>query len=247
MSSSVDNKTPLQAWLQTAAGKYLYAQEMALYDAAVSEVFGFYAAQVGMLQMDLLKNVRIPKKFKLDAMAGDVRCASHQLPFASNSLDLIQLPHGLDFSTEPQQALREVERVLVAEGHVMLSGFNPWSLWGAKRLFNRRSFPWDSQFLPLLRVKDWLSLLGFDLVSVRMACYGPACSSERWAQRCAWMDSLGSRWYPMMGGIYFIVAKKKVLGMRVIRPNWKRPRLRTRFVTSTQKGGMHSHRASIKK
>lgn len=226
-----------QQWLQTPLGAYLQAQEQALFDEAASDVFGFNAVQVGLPQMDLLRNSRIPFCLKADAATGSVRCEPSQLPFLTNSIDLLQLPHVLEFSADPHQTLREAERVLVAEGHIMISGFNPISLWGLKRAATRNEgYPWSGHFLTFLRIKDWLALLGFEIVSTRMACYAPPCRNPAWLNRFRGLDKVGTREWSMMGGVYFIVAKKRVLGMRLIRPGWQKAKLKSRLVpSSTQK------------
>jgi len=231
---SIDNQ---QEWLASPLGDYLRTQEQALFDEAVGDVFGFNAVQVGMLQMDLLRSSRIPFTLKADLQQGKVRCDLVQLPLLSNSIDLLLLPHGLDFSLNPQETLREAERVLVAEGHLILSGFNPISAWGLKRMVSRHgTYPWNSSFLSLLRIKDWLALLGFEVVSSRMACYSPPFRKATWLQRFQFMDKAGGRCWPMMGGVYFVVAKKKVVGMRLIRPAWKQAKFKPGLVvTPTQK------------
>lgn len=226
-----------QQWLQTALGSYLHAQEQALFDDAASDVFGFNAVQIGMPQMDLLRNSRMPFCLKTDIDAGAVNCEPSQLPFASGSIDLLQLPHVLEFSDTPHQTLREAERVLVPEGHIMISGFNPISTWGLKRMAAKKEgYPWDGNFLPLLRIKDWLALLGFEPVVTRMACYAPPCKNPAWLGRFQGLDKAGDRRWSMMGGIYFIVAKKRVLGMRLIRPTWQAAKLKPSLVpTPSQK------------
>lgn len=220
-----------QEWLATPLGAYLQAQEQLLFDDAVSDVFGFNALQLGMLEMDLLRNSRIPFSFKADLKQGAVRCDSSQLPFLTNSIDLLLLPHALEFSPSPHQTLREAERVLMPEGHIMITGFNPISAWGLKRLGAKRDgYPWNGRFLTLLRIKDWLELLGFEMVTARMACYPPPFSNPAWLNRFQFMEKSGDRWWPMMGGIYFVVAKKRVLGMRLIRPNWNKSKLKPSLV-----------------
>lgn len=223
-------------WLQSPLGNYLKMQEQGLFDDAVSDVFGFKAMQLGMPGIDLLRNSRIPYTFKADNDLGAVRCDASQLPFQSNSIDLVLLPHVLEFNASPHQALREAERVLLPEGHIMISGFNPISAWGLKRSAAKQGYPWSGHFLPLLRIRDWLALLGFELVGVRMACYTPPFSNPSWLQRFQFMDKAADRWWPMMGGVYFIVAKKRVLGMRLIRPNWSKSKLKPGMVPApTQK------------
>ncbi len=211
-------------WWTTSLGGYLLAREQAYFNDAVADVFGFYALQLGQVAHDFLRASRIPLKCRL-APAGDVgiRADFHDLPVASNSIDLLLLPHVLEFSSVPHQILREVHRVLMPEGHVVISGFNPRSLWGLRRLFNRQAdmFPWSGRFINLPRLKDWLALLGLEIAAGKMICYVPPCAQDKWIQRFRLMDLAGDRWWPIAGGVYFLHAIKRVRGMRVIMPKWR--------------------------
>jgi SAM-dependent methyltransferase len=208
-------------WLATCLGAYVQSCEQVLYDDAVADIFGFNAVQLGLPGVDLLRNCRIQYHLSASHLHGDLRCDFGQLPLATHSVDLLLLPHVLEFSENPHQTLRDAERTLVPEGHMIISGFNPVSLWGVRYLFCKRSgYPWRGRFISLMRIKDWLALLGLEVVAGRMACYAPPLRSERWLARLDWMDHAGDRWWPMMGGTYFLVAKKRVAGMRLIRPSW---------------------------
>ena len=157
------------------------------------------------------------------------------LPFPAASLDLVVLPHTLELSADPHQVLREVERVLVPEGRVVISGFNPGSLWGLRqgraRLCERMGvtalgasnlfLPEAGDFIGPWRLRDWLRLLSFELESDRYGCYRPAMKTDKWLQRSAWMDRAGARWWPIFGAVYFVVAVKRVRGMRLLGPAWK--------------------------
>ena len=152
------------------------------------------------------------------------------LPFAPVSLDLVTLPHTLELSLDPHATLREVERVLVPEGRVVLSCINPVSLWGLAqrraRLYQRLGggrlyLPEVGEFIGYWRLRDWLRLLGFEVESVRFGCYRPAVRGQRALDRMAWMERLGDRWWPILGAAYFIVAIKRVHGMRLLSPSWK--------------------------
>jgi len=231
---SIDNQTNTALdWFATAPGIYLQCQEQVLFDQAVSNIFGFNAVQIGLLEIDLLRNSRIPYSYHADVHAGMLHCDSTQLPFLSNSIDLLVMPHGLDFSKYAHETLREAERVLVPEGYVIITGFNPFSCWGLKRfLRKRKDYPWNANFLTLLRIKDWLALLGLELVSTRMTCYSPPFSSPKWLRRFEFMDKIADKWWPMMGGVYFLVAQKRVVNMRLIKPKWKKSKLKAQLAAA---------------
>lgn len=172
---------------------------------------------------------------------------SAALPFASGSLDLVVLPHTLELSDDPHATLREVERVLLPEGRVVISGLNPASLWGLRQRRGRwlRSLGQGQLFLPeqghfigYWRLRDWLRLLDFEVESARFGVYRPALSSARWLERFAWMERMGARWWPILGAVYFVVAVKRVRGMRLIEPAWRQPRRRSAApATATRQQG----------
>ena len=150
------------------------------------------------------------------------------LPFDAASLDLVVLPHALEMASDPHRVLREVERVLVPEGRVLIVGFNPASLWGTRqrlgRLRRRAGFgpardlflPQAGEFIGQRRLRDWLRLLSFEIESGRFGCYIPPVTSARWLERFRWMEGAGDRWWPVFGALYYIVAVKRVRGMRLI-------------------------------
>jgi SAM-dependent methyltransferase len=212
-----------QAWFETPLGEHLLAREQAYFDEVVSDIFGFNALQLGLAQYDFLRACRIPLRQSL-GQHGEVGIKADfaYLPIASQSIDLLVLPHVLEFADNPHQILREAERVLMPEGHVVIAAFNPISLWGLKRFLRRQSgdYPWNGHFIALPRAKDWLALLGFEVVAGKLCCYEPPFSSVKWLDRFAFMEPAGDRWWPLAGGVYFLLAKKRVHGMRLIMPTW---------------------------
>ena len=143
-------------------------------------------------------------------------------PFATHSLDLVVLPHVLEFAAEPHQVLREVSRVLIPEGQVIITGFNPASLWGVRQVFGRitgRHFlPQNGEFISLSRLKDWLKLLSMESNRGHFGCYLPPCSSPRSFSRYDFMEKAGNRWWPYFGGVYIVQAIKRVRGMTLVGP-----------------------------
>lgn len=209
-------------WLASPPGRYLMAREQQYFDNAVVDIFGYHALQLGLQQIDLLQSSRIPLRVHAGPH-GDVglRTDFRDLPIESNSVDLMVLPHTLEFSGHPHQVVREVARVLRPEGHVVISGFNPLSLWGMRRgIGTKRSFPWSGQFIRLPRVKDWFALLGLEIVAGSMTCYVPPCTEQKWLDRFGFMEKAGDRWWPIAGGVYFLQAIKRVRGVRLIMPKW---------------------------
>lgn len=210
-------------WFASPLGQYLLSREQTYYDRAVVDVFGYNAVQVGLPAVDLLRSSRIPFRCHIDVTGSvAIRADASDLPLATGSIDLVVLPHVLEFHRNPHQILREVSRVLMAEGNVVISGFNPWSLWGGRRLFaHNGDYPWRGRFINLPRLKDWLALLGLEIVAGQMDGYVPPCTQQKWLDRFGFMESAGNRWWPIAGGVYFVQAVKRVRGMRLILPKWR--------------------------
>ncbi|MGD9952974.1 MAG: class I SAM-dependent methyltransferase [Burkholderiales bacterium] len=228
-------------WCGTPLGRYVLDWELGQYASAVEDVFGFRAVQVGLPELDFLRENRIPYRFTVALEPGAALAADPlQLPLASQSMDLVVLPLALESHLDAHSVLREAERVLRPEGQVVISGFNNASLWGLRRWFSgrRAGSPWDARFIGLLRLKDWLQLLSFDLNGGRFGCYAPPFERARWRERFAFMEHAGARWWPILGGVYVVRAVKRVHGMRLITPAWRRERARRRAVAAMpQKNG----------
>lgn len=205
-------------------GQHVVDWEQSRVDHVVANIFGFNALQLGMPQCDFLRASRIPLKQKAESKGlVDIRCELAALPFATQSVDLVLLPHVLEFHPEPHQLLREIERVLIPEGQLIIHGFNPLSLWGIRRRlgFGHEDFPWNGQFFSTLRLKDWLSLLGFNIDRGCFGCYIPPCTHRSWLRHLRFMETAGDRWWGFAGGVYLLRAIKRVPGMRLIGPKWR--------------------------
>lgn len=230
----------LDNWLQTPAGQYFVAREQAWINTVVPDLFGFRAVQLGTRLVDGLKENRIPHKAYVQelhltqpmenvaVLTPDCVAQFEELPFESQSLDLLVMPHVLEFSDDPHQILREVERVLMPEGRVIITGFNPMSLWGLRHAaFKRWSSVWPQGCKPihLNRLKDWLKLLSIEPEFGRFACYRFPSLTERGLSRMGFMEHAGDRWWPMCGAVYSICAVKRVRGMRLLGPAFKDKRI----------------------
>lgn len=270
--------SPWKQWLNSAPGLSALAWEKTQFDELVGDVFGYYAVQLGLPEVDSLQMNRMPSRILastewLDApgwpgyvnatepaapaLNADPRPGSdsargvafthrlvvdnfEDLPFAEQSLDLIVLPHVLEFAVDPHRVLREVDRVLRPDGRVVISGLNPISLWGARHMMPRQLMapflPPQAHFIGLPRLRDWFKLLSFDFDRSRYGCYSPPCRSQVWLDRMRFLEKAGDRWWPICGGVYVISAVKRVQGIRLIPPVWRTkesPRRRVAVVASS--------------
>lgn len=233
----------LDRWLASLPGRHVLAWEQGQVDDLVADVFGYHALQIGLPQANFLRANRIPLRQKAaDLGSADLRCHYAALPIASNSTDLVVLPHVLEFSDEPHQILREVERILIPEGQVIVIGFNPLSLWGVKRRFDRSGeFPWNGSYLSLNRLKDWLKLLGFEVDRGCLGCYLPPLERLQWLQCRPTTLRAGERWWNFSGGVYALRAIKRTHGMRLITPDWKKKPVRAKALRPITQKETHGH------
>ena len=214
----------LQAWWQTKTAAYLSKQERIALGEALPTLFGYYLLQSGCWGEpgDLLETSTIRSKV-IVGEHGDVGCGvlgdPSYLPFASDSVDLVLLPHTLERVEEPEKVLREAERVLRGEGHVVVLGFHPFGPWGIGRYVGAR-LAWSGSFLSLWRLKIWLRVLGFEIVETRQILYRPPWRSKAMLLRSAFLDRL--RWRPTAGA-YMVVARKRVFSMSPLRRVRTRP------------------------
>ncbi len=235
MRGSENNKyygPAMRDWYHSAAGQTVLEQESAVLARVLPDLFGYHLLQIGSCGQDVLGSSRITHRmvmdvsdccqYGVDQQASLCACPDY-LPIASDSVDAVLLYHSLEFSPDPHQVLREIERVLVPEGHVLVLGFNPRSLWGMRALLHRRgdTMPWNGHFLNQPRLRDWLSLLGFDVLHVQPLCFQPPLKHAGGGQGQKLMARWGARWWPYFCGVYLMTARKKVSTMTPIKPRWR--------------------------
>jgi SAM-dependent methyltransferase len=252
-------------WLSSPVGTYLLDWEQAQLDDLVADIFGYHALQLGMPELEGLRANRMPHQWlasaEPDAAAPHrpTNFAAHSvaLPFQADSLDLLVMPHSLELSLDAHTSLREAHRVLVPEGHLVITGLNPASLWGwrhKRAQWYRRwgyaglSAPPCDEMIAYWRLRDWLRLLGFDVKVSHFGCWRPALNKAKWLDRWSWMDRLGAQWWPILGSAYVIVAVKKVHGARILGARWKSQRPPTKAAVSVaQRHGHPSGKQLTKK
>lgn len=210
----------LRDWFRSDLGRYLRDQEEGLLGELLPDLFGYHALQVGQVAGDnLLASCRIRHGIIVDSARPDVpglsplQARPEQLPLGKDSIDLVFLHHALDAASSPHALLREAARVLIPDGHLVIVGFNPWSLWGLWRLFRlprAAPLPWLRRPLRPQRLADWLALLDFEVVGLEGVCFVPPFNHPGLRRRFAWLEALGRRFWGQAGASYVLLARKRV-------------------------------------
>jgi SAM-dependent methyltransferase len=218
----------LREWFSGPVGHYLLDLERGHLGALLPGLFGYHLVMIGRpADVPLAESSRIHHRLLLTSSAeaplppGSVVAALDCLPLASDSVDVILLPHVLEFAHNPHGILREVERALIGEGHLVALAFNPWSLFGLWRLLLawRRRPPWDGRFYSAARIRDWLALLDFEVMAMHRCAYRPPL--RRAVRRFVWLENLGASLWPGLGGSTIIVARKRVIPLTPVRTRWQ--------------------------
>jgi len=230
----------LLRWFETPLGTHVLKTELAVLDQLLPGFFGYNLIQLSVQDKPLFAASPIQTKIPLALDDTSVRTLRSEgseinempvvgrptsLPFESDSIDVAVLHHLLDFADSPQEILKEISRVTLPMGHVVIIGFNPWSLWGLWRSalqFKERS-PWDGQYISPGRLMDWLNLLDFKIDRAQYAIYRPPVT-RLIGQVGDYSQGLSRNLNLPVGGVYVIVARKHVGSVRSIKPVWKTSR-----------------------
>ena len=241
----------LRRWYQQPVGAKLLRAEQDLLREVLSDVFGYHLVVVdppsepAALDSSRILH-RVIESCTPDELERppDIICATERLSLKSDSVDAFVLSHVLELVADPHKVLREIDRCLVAEGHVIILGFTPLGWWGARKLLCgwRGQIPWSLRFISLPRVKDWLSLLGFD--TVQSSYLFPHLPWQNSSGSCKenMLDRIHRPHWPLLAACWLLVARKQVASVTPIRPRW-RPRraVLSGGVAETRHGGMVRH------
>lgn len=223
----------LEDWFDTGFGQHVLAAERELADARLPALFGFHLMQLGISRrVPLYGASAVRHRFQLARMPGGEGVgavgAHESLPLEADSIDVALLHHALEYSPNPHQLLREAARVVVPHGHVIVIGFNPWSLFGLCAVPGRRfGHPvWQSRLLGARRVCDWLALLDFAVDSVQYRVFAPPVEHRPTLERSAVLERVGQRLSLPFGAVYLIHARKQQGAITPVRSlRWRAPRL----------------------
>lgn len=204
-------------------------EESRILSQLITRHFGKHVLLIGVPeQADLLKATSIPchslltpltqREKKSIFIEGDF----HELPILTGSIDLVLIPHVLEMVDNPRQLLAEACRIIKPEGLIVVYGFNPYSMWGLKKLMNKnQNMPWSSHFIHASHVKNWLHLADFAMEKQMAALFRPPFNNPSLYQKLHFLENLGSKCLPIFGGVYVLLARAKVIPLTPIRMKWK--------------------------
>lgn len=234
-------------WLSTPTGRQLLREELQEVRSALDSVFGDQFLQIGIWgDVGFHRHARTQHAtVAAEALPAELITRPEQLSIATDSIDVVFLPHVLESHRHPHAVLREVDRVLRSDGHIIITGFNPVSLWGLRHFLSRRRFPAGGhRMITEHRVRDWLTLLDYSVdhaavfnfrspffrksAATAQSPAGPddGALDERLGRSrfAAFVDECRRR--SPFAGCYILVARKRMITLTPIRPVWKRrPRL----------------------
>ncbi len=225
----------LQQWFHEVPGTLLLEAEAQVLSHLLPKLFGYHLLQIGGAgDADWLKDCRIPHRIHISAS-----CPCHfkgscllgnfeELPFAPDSIDVILLPHVLEFSQQPMQILQESYSVLIPGGHIVILGFHPWSLWGIKKLFNldKTSGPWQGHFYSSYRIRTWLAQQGFNVERHQTLFFRPPLRNPQWLDKLTFLEAMGPLVWPYLGGVYLIVAQKRIASLTPLKYRFRYKKIR---------------------
>ncbi|MBR7059324.1 MAG: methyltransferase domain-containing protein [Neisseriaceae bacterium] len=205
--------------INSASGLELTNRELAFFDDSMRYLYAHDAVQLDMPIWNILDKMPLKRSMIVGSEGCDVICDMCYLPFASDSMDLVCMPHTLEFGDHPRHILREVHRIIRPEGRLIFTTFNPYSAWFFSSLWGK-VLPPRRQCIRLNRLKEWLELLGFEITAGKLMIYTPALRRQNWLNKMQIFHAVGDRWFPQTAVVYGLSAIKRV---HLLRPNpsWK--------------------------
>jgi SAM-dependent methyltransferase len=214
----------LAEWLASPLGSLLQEQERRVVVDALEDVFGLQLLQIGAWGEvgGFLRTARTQRQAEISTSVNRAKAASiaavcskpAELAVASDSVDAVLLPHTLEFEGDPYAVLREVERILLAEGKLLILGFNPAGTWALRHRLSPDGFlPGLARLISERRLRDWLALLSFEVMTTKHFLFRLPMARARTEHR--WL---------LPGSAYLLKARKRVYTLTPVRPRWRERR-----------------------
>ncbi len=216
----------IDEWYHKPLGQHLFDDLKARLDPLLVTTFGYHALQIGCTShaSRLLETCRVRRQFSLGSenTGVDLQAYPALLPIANDSVDLVVLMHHLSNTTEPHAILREVSRVLIPEGKLIIVDFNPLSLWGLRYFFQSwlEQVPWRGHYYTARRLTDWMQLLGFDQQKHYRVGYMPPINRRSVIRRQSWLEKGLKNWLRFSAALNVLVFDKNISPMTPVRHRW---------------------------
>ncbi len=221
------------SWPHSPVGSYVLSWQAERYALASAGIFGYYALQLGCPALPALAASRVAQRWlalqheDADFACPQLRLDFHQLPLQESSVDLLALPHTLENSADPEATLRDTARALRPQGRLLISGFNPRSVWFSPAAQQRRKLwglPEPSHLVSVGRLRQLLAAHSLQIEALHYGCWqglpaktqatqpmATSSRSETWGARLLWP------W----GACYFLEASKQVVGAKLLQAHWQ--------------------------
>lgn len=236
------SRSVIARWFTSPLGRQVLLEEQQVLDDLLPEMFGYHLMQLSVLPNTILHHQSTTgHQFRIEPVCSNEISNTNDavgknsststsytvadfehLPIDMEVIDVAIVHHALEFSTHPHQLLREVTRTLIPNGHIVLIGFNPYSLLGLRHAIGRlfsRSLVYRRQRLPVSRLRDWFEVLDLEIVHSQQCVFGlplhQYCTSKRLNR---WLQHV----LPFWGGCYVLILRKNITPMTMIKSSWKK-------------------------
>lgn len=219
------HQAPPHSWQDIAHGEEIRAKINDFLKQWWPKFFGYHLLKIGNLSCELDSTecainhqVSVAETPECTGVIADI----DELPFKQHCVDVTILSHCLEFYPDPHHLIRECDRVLIPDGYLVITGFNPYSFLGlAKPLYFRSDkYPWNGRFFTPARIKDWLNLLGFEVLEDKRFIYSSLTRKKSISRYDLW-QRFCEQHLASFGSVFVLVAKKRELPLTPIRPKWR--------------------------
>ena len=214
------------SWYELPNGKLVLDAINQAVEPWLAKFFGYHLLKLGALSAQInTQSCSIKHQFTIGQAGDEVNVIADidDLPLLEHSVDVSLLSHALEFSVDPHHVLREASRVLIPNGYMVVTGYNPLSLAGLNRFIplRRHHTPWTEHFFTPMRVKDWLNLMGFEILDDIRCLHSNLVGNVGHGAASQYWQSFATKYLNPFGSVYVIIAKKRVLPLTPIKPKWK--------------------------
>jgi len=211
-------------WYNSPLGQQVLQAEQGVISEPLSHLFGHHLVQIGgPRNFNLVTASPITHQVHLslavDSTFPDTHiwAAPHMLPLTPESIDVFVLPHLFEFIDDSNALLKTIYQALAPNGHLIILGFNPYSLWGATRYITQMTplrkqctSPWSGQCLSMYKVRRKLWALNMYTAPPKTCFFRPPIKNIQALNRLLFTEGLGQLCWPLCGSVYLLMAQKLI-------------------------------------